>query len=423
MADLADPRVSRAVLVGGARYDRLPEVPAITRNLAGLAGALADPDLWGLAPEHCTVLADPDDPREVSRVLRRAAEEVQPEGMLVVYYAGHGLVDPVDSSLVLALRDTDPAVPYEAGLPFEHIRRAVAGSRARRRLVILDCCYAGRATGHLAADESGTQVVADQAGTDETCLLVSAPRNRTAQAPPGEPYTAFTGELLRVLRGGLPDRPAVLDVRTIWREVTLRLRERGFELPELRSGGDEFALVRNAARHHRELVGRIVVATAAVEDHDLRQAAVLILRHDRGRGAVGVRLNVPTTNPLPADIPPGWRRLLTPPAVIFDAGPLSRYEGFIAVARLRPDVEPPLRFRPVRERLGVIALSAEPEPLTPVIAGLRLFSGYLGWGPEQLEADIDGGMLLLSDSSVREVLSSRPRELWTTLHARARGDV
>ncbi|WP_390891434.1 YqgE/AlgH family protein [Dactylosporangium roseum] len=180
--------------------------------------------------------------------------------------------------------------------------------------------------------------------------------------------------------------------------------------------------MRNAARHHRDLVGRVVVATAAVDDRDLRQAAVLILRHERGRGAVGVRINTPTGHPLPAEITAGWRRLLTPPAVVFDAGPLSRAEGFVAVARLRPDVEPPLRFRPVRERLGVIALSADPAPLAPVIAGLRLFSGYLGWGPEQLESDIDGGLLLLSDSDVREVHSSRPRELWTTLHARARGD-
>ncbi|MGI5243456.1 YqgE/AlgH family protein [Dactylosporangium sp. CA-139066] len=422
MSELSDPRASRAVLVGGARYASLPEVPAVIRNLNGLAGALQDPDLWGLAPEHCTVLPDPDDARDVSRELRRAADETAPEGLLVVYYAGHGLVDPVDGSLVLGLKDTDPAVPYEAGLPFEHIRRAVAGSRARRRLVILDCCYAGRATGHLAADVSGTQVVADQAGTDETCLLVSAPRNRTAQAPPGEPYTAFTGELLRVLRAGDAAAPAVLDVRTVWREVTRRLRERGFELPELRSAGDELPLVHNAARHHRDLVGRIVVATAAVEDRDLRQAAVLILRHERGRGAAGVRINRPTADPLPADVPQGWRRLLTTPAVLFDAGPLSRYEGFIAVARLRPDVEPPLRFRAVRDRLGVIDLSADPAPLAPVVAGLRLFSGYLGWGPDQLEADIDGGLLLLSDAPEREALSSRPRDLWTTLHARAQED-
>jgi putative transcriptional regulator len=69
----------------------------------------------------------------------------------------------------------------------------------------------------------------------------------------------------------------------------------------------------------------------------------------------------------------------------------------------------------------VIALSADPEPLTPVLAGLRLFSGYLGWGPEQLESEIDEGSLLLTDASsdVREVLSMRPGELWTTMHARA----
>jgi hypothetical protein len=343
MATLVDPRASRVVLVGGARYAHLPEVPAVARNVAGLLGAFVDNDLWGLPPENCTTVLDPRDPGEVSRVVRHAAGEVATEGLLVVYYAGHGLVDPFDGKLVLALHDTDPAIPYEAGLQFEHVRRAVAGSRARRRVVILDCCYAGRATGQLAAEESGTQAVADRAEIEQTCLVVSAPANRTAQAPPGEPYTAFTGELLRVLRGGLPDRPALLDVRTIWQEVRARLEARSFELPQLRTGnaGEEIVLVRNAARHHRDLVGRILVAAPSVVDDDLKQAAVLILRHDRGKGAIGVRINTPTDWPL-GDIPPGWRRLLTPPVAIFDAGPLSRNEGFIAVGRLRPGHEAPL---------------------------------------------------------------------------------
>jgi putative transcriptional regulator len=424
MVALADPRASRVVLIGGAHYRHLPEVPAVARNLSGLTGVVTDADLWGVAAEHCRAVLDASDPGEVSRTVRQAAAEVQPDGLLLVYYAGHGLVDPFDGSLVLALHDTDPAVPYEAGLPYEFIRRAVSASPAQRRVVVLDCCYAGRASGVLAAEETGTKTVADRAEIEQTCLLVSAPRNRTAQAPQGAPYTAFTGELLRVLRGGANDRPAVLDVRAVWQEVARLLRARGFELPELRAGnaGDTIGLVRNAARQHRDLVGRILVADVSVDDRDLHQAAVLVLRHDRAKGAVGVRINTPTSW-LSKDVPPGWRRLLTEPAVVFDAGPLSRNEGFIAVARLRPESEPPLRFRPLRDRLGVIALSTDPELLAPVLSGLRLFSGYLGWGPGQLEADLDAGLLLLADRSAdaREVLSTRPRELWTTLHARARG--
>jgi hypothetical protein len=55
-----------------------------------LAAALTDP-VYGLVPEyHCTVLADEGDIRLLGRRLRQAAR--QAEDLLLVYYAGHGLV-------------------------------------------------------------------------------------------------------------------------------------------------------------------------------------------------------------------------------------------------------------------------------------------------------------------------------------------
>lgn len=422
MAELADPRLSRVVLIGNARYAHadLADVPAVNRNVTGLRAVFTDPELWGVPGDRCVELLDEADGAVVARTVREAAAEVHPDGLLVVYYAGHGLIDAFDGSLVLALADTDPAAPYEAGLRYELLRRAIAGSPARRRVVILDCCYAGRATAELAGEAAGTVTVADRAEIDQTCLLVSAPRNRTAQAPPGEPYTAFTGELLRVLRGGLPDHPAVLDVRTVWQEVRRALAARGFEVPDIRAAnaGDGVPLVRNAARGQRDFVGRVLVASAAVTDRDLHQAVVLVLRHERGRGAVGVRINKPVWR-VPADFPEGWRRLLKEPAMVFDGGPLNTTEGYIAAALLWPGRDAPVRFQRVRDRLGVIALSTDPAPLPTLLSCVRLFSGYLGWGPDQLEADIDEGVLLRTDAPATiAVQSERPEELWTSLHSR-----
>lgn len=419
MAALADPRASRVVMIGGALYDHLPPVPAVVRNLTGLRQVFTDPDLWGLEGRNCRTVLDSTDPVSVGRTVREATAEVQPDGLLLVYYAGHGLIDPYDGTLLLALRGTEPAVPHEAALPYEFIRRAVAASAARRRVVILDCCYAGRATGELAAEGTGTETVADRAEIDQTCLLVSAPRNGTAQAPPGEPYTAFTGELLRTLRGGLPDEPAVLDVGAVWQQVRQALRSRGFELPHLRAAdsGQSIGLVRNAARHRRDLIGHILVAAPHVTDRDLHQAAVLVLRHDRTKGAIGVRINGPTS-PLPGEIPLPWRQLLAEPPLLFHGGPLSGGDGFIAVAVLRPQHTPPVRFRAVRDRLGIIALSADPAALRHRFTGMRLFTGYLGWGPEQLEADLDSGDLIRTDHPYSAVLSGRPDQLWTILQRR-----
>src|SRR4051812_11242187 len=128
MIELADPRTSQVVLIGATRYDHLSALPAVANNLEDLRSALADPRLWGLPLDNCHVVLDPADPTSVGRTVRLAARAVGAEGLLLVYYAGHGLIDPADGTLILALPGCEPEVPHEAGLPYEWIRRATAAS-------------------------------------------------------------------------------------------------------------------------------------------------------------------------------------------------------------------------------------------------------------------------------------------------------
>ena len=74
-------------------------------------------------------------------------------------------------------------------------------SRAMRRIVILDCCYSGRALGQMFDRISA---VADEASAEGTFVLAATAENKTALAPPGQQYTAFTNELLNVIHDGIP---------------------------------------------------------------------------------------------------------------------------------------------------------------------------------------------------------------------------
>jgi hypothetical protein len=102
------PQRSRAVLIGVSVYDSvdLAGLPGVRNNLQALHAVLSDPRLGGLAPECCTVLAEPKTEREVYRTLRKHAEEA--EDTLIVYFAGHGMVGPLRNELYLCLTDTDP---------------------------------------------------------------------------------------------------------------------------------------------------------------------------------------------------------------------------------------------------------------------------------------------------------------------------
>lgn len=411
MEELADPAASQIVLIGTATYDHLDGLPAVRTNLESLRGLLGDPDLWGVPPENCQVLLDVADPATISGAVRAAASAVGDRGLLLIYYAGHGLVDPLDDSLVLALPGTHPHQPHERGLPYDWIRRALLAGAARRRVVILDCCYGGRAGQRMAARASPADVVADQAVIEKTCLLVAASANRTAAAPAGEAHTAFTGELVGVIAAGLHTEPPVLTIATIWRHVRDNLLGRGFERPELRelNEGGSIPLVQNAARRIRNLAGTLLWAAPSVADPELDRAAILVLRHN-ATGALGVRINR-LEGQLPIDFPRSWLPLVNNPAELFDGGPLAR-DGYIVVTMLRSNVTPPVRFTPVRDRLGTLALSADPEDVGPAVYGLRVFQGYLGWDTGELEAYVEAGDLVRSDSSPWKLLSTGPRDVW-----------
>src|SRR6266704_870017 len=89
---LPDPQRSQVVLIGTSEYEdeRLHNLPAVSKSIGDLAALLIDPD-YGLVPENnCTVLADEGDIRRIGRSLKLAAREAK--DLLLVYYAGHGLV-------------------------------------------------------------------------------------------------------------------------------------------------------------------------------------------------------------------------------------------------------------------------------------------------------------------------------------------
>lgn len=244
---LPDPQRSFAVLVGTSHYrsTELADLPAVRNNLNALAHVLTHPMLGGLPARRCVVLPDPSDVRTVYRVLRQYATAA--EDTLLVYFAGHGRTGP-RNELYLGLAHTEPHELPVSALPFDLVREVFRDSPADNRVVILDCCFAGRAI----QDMSGLdETILGQLGIAGTYTLTSTPANAVALAPAGATYTAFTGELLQLLHTGVPDGPELLTLNEIYRRLRHTMRQRGLPLPEQRTVGmaDQLALTRNPAHN------------------------------------------------------------------------------------------------------------------------------------------------------------------------------
>ena len=77
-------------------------------------------------------------------------------------------------------------------IQYGQVRDLLLDSRADRKIVILDCCYSGRALGQMG---NAAEKIATEASAEGTYVLAAAAENKAAIAPPGERFTAFTGEL------------------------------------------------------------------------------------------------------------------------------------------------------------------------------------------------------------------------------------
>ncbi|HLL34876.1 MAG TPA: caspase family protein [Streptomyces sp.] len=242
---LPDPSASRAVLIGVDTYDDLADLPAVANNVERLAALLTADDVWGLPPQHLTVLTNPTSKDDVLDAVHTAATEA--EDALLFYFAGHGLLT-VDADLRLALPHTDTERLYR-GVAYDDIRELVAHTgRPRARVVILDCCYSGSAlTGYMGAAHG----IAHRTMAEGTYVMTASAETKPAMAPPGEKYTAFTGELLRVIEEGVPGGPDPLPMDVLFTEVRDRLAARpGIPVPQqrARNAGHAITLVRNRSR-------------------------------------------------------------------------------------------------------------------------------------------------------------------------------
>jgi putative transcriptional regulator len=165
--------------------------------------------------------------------------------------------------------------------------------------------------------------------------------------------------------------------------------------------------------------GRLLVATPPLEDPNFDRTVIYVLEHHQ-EGAVGVVLNRPSEETLddPLD---RWIDLQITPAAVFEGGPVER-NALIALASTgatAPTDEEHLS--PITAEIASADLAADPALVAAEVGGVRVFRGYAGWGPGQLDVEIEAGAWLVLDSRPDDVFSEDPSELWRTVLGRQPG--
>jgi putative transcriptional regulator len=174
------------------------------------------------------------------------------------------------------------------------------------------------------------------------------------------------------------------------------------------------------------LTGRLLVATPALADPNFDRAVILLLDHD-DQGTLGVVLNKPTPVEVGSILEP-WAAYAGEPGVVFQGGPVSLDSALaLGVIPGESGKEParqaraePLGWRRVHGAIGLVDLETPPELLARALGSLRIFAGYAGWSPGQLERERQRGAWYVVDSEPGDVSSPHPEGLWRAVLRRQR---
>lgn len=267
------PAGTRALLIGTGRYSGpsdLPDLPSVPATVTSLRDVLVK--RCGVQPGNVTgPVLDPATPADIGHALVRCAETAT--DVLLVYYCGHGLIG-TDSQLHLAASQSvgDDARLGFTAFSYQQLRQSLARCSARDIVVILDCCFAGRAADPAEGTLSKLAAPGAAAGG---YLLASAAYSETALAPLGESRTAFGGALIRLLADGIPDGPRLITLNEAYKALDRTLSDQGRPRPRSRSSGSagDLVLAVNRGYHPPPSLAALIPAGAGDEGAPYRGLA------------------------------------------------------------------------------------------------------------------------------------------------------
>jgi len=177
-------------------------------------------------------------------------------------------------------------------------------------------------------------------------------------------------------------------------------------------GGDLFGDRLFTALDKRDpTAGVLLVASPDMPDPNFRRSIVYLVEHDHN-GSLGVVLTRRSEMEV-AEVLPVWSELCAVPEVFHIGGPVKPDTG-IALAVLRTGVDGS-RFSCLQRidgRVHVVDLDGDPDLLRDSVEGMRVFVGYTGWAPGQLQAELDRGDWYVTPSLPGDLVSPARVDVW-----------
>jgi putative transcriptional regulator len=161
------------------------------------------------------------------------------------------------------------------------------------------------------------------------------------------------------------------------------------------------------------LRGQLLVSNGGLFDPNFRQTVVLIVDHGED-GALGLVLNRPAPLTIGEAIP-DLASLVGSEDHLYVGGPVQPEAAVVLAEYDEPEMpEGPL--------FGSIAVVGKIGPdAVQGIKRARVFGGYSGWAPGQLEEELGSNDWIVEDATAEDIFTDDPQHLWRVILQRKGG--
>ena len=163
------------------------------------------------------------------------------------------------------------------------------------------------------------------------------------------------------------------------------------------------------------LRGKLLIASPALADPNFERTVVLITEHSDD-GAMGIVLNRPSETEV-AEIVPELGAIADEEP-IFVGGPVQP-EALVVLGEFS---DPDKAAWIVVAEVGLVSAQTDLEDLPDAVRRGRVYAGFSGWAPGQLEDEIGEDSWIVEPPMPTELFPENPETLWSDVLERKGGE-
>ncbi|MFD0304114.1 AAA domain-containing protein [Streptomyces sp. NPDC127119] len=193
-----------ALLIGTASYDdvRFPALPSVRADVHYLSQILDMPTVGRY--EKCVRVED-SSKTAIKQAVERFLGDREPDELVVLYLSGHGAYEREDGQLYYVTTDTEADHLQHTALEASYVTDQLEKCAARRKVLLLDCCFSGSAVQGFRSKGAAHKTTAPLIEASGVHVITASQHWEQAFTTDANKPSQFTNALVEGLHSGQAD--------------------------------------------------------------------------------------------------------------------------------------------------------------------------------------------------------------------------